>query len=65
MSVYPSWRYSAHAEPMLVLTAEADAALGAEWFDSPAKCPKPEVKAEAPAAAHEHKKHKAPKVAKA
>lgn len=33
---YPSWRYHRTEKPRLVQNAEADAALGSDWADTPA-----------------------------
>lgn len=49
--VYPSWRYHATKEPVLVLDEAADKALGPGWEHSPAVFfeAKYEPKAEKPA----------------
>ncbi len=45
MNAYPAKRYHATKDPVYVQSAEEEAALGKDWFDSPKKAaasaPKP------------------------
>lgn len=36
---YPAMRYSNHTPPVIVQNADEEQALGAGWYDSPAKVP--------------------------